>query len=76
MTDGQILSIVLLATHLPVAALAIFKTVKAQVLTKNQKRVNIFLILLLPFIWSVLIYFILKKETTSHQSRKKNKQVN
>lgn len=68
MAAAQILIIVVIAAHLLVAALAIFKTIKAPVLT--QKRLNIFLILLLPFIWSVLIYFILKKEMVSYEARK------
>jgi hypothetical protein len=70
MTGGQVLIIVFIAAHLLVAALAIFKTVKAPVLTKIQKRLNIFLILLIPFIWSVLIYFVLKKELASYEARK------
>ncbi|RYU91973.1 hypothetical protein EWM62_00590 [Mucilaginibacter terrigena] len=70
MTGGQVLIIVFLAAHLLVAVLAIFKAIKAPVLTTTQKRLNIFLILLLPFIWSVLIYFILKKEMASYEARK------
>jgi len=70
MAAAQILIIVFIAAHLLVAALAIFKTIKAPVLTKTQKRLNIFLILLFPFIWSVLIYFILKKEMVSYEARK------
>jgi len=70
MTGGQILLIIFIAAHLLVATLAIFKTIKAPVLTQTQKRLNIFLTLLLPFIWSVLIYFILKKEIASYEARK------
>jgi hypothetical protein len=70
MTGGQILIIVFIAAHLFVVALAIFRTIKAPVFTKTQKRLNILLIILLPFIWSVLIYFILKKEMTSYEARK------
>ncbi|MBD1386649.1 hypothetical protein IDJ75_15290 [Mucilaginibacter rigui] len=69
-TGGQILIIIFIAAHLLVAALAIFKTINAPVLSKTQKQFNILLILLLPFIWSVLIYFILKKDIASYEARK------
>ncbi|QHS57457.1 hypothetical protein GWR56_18605 [Mucilaginibacter sp. 14171R-50] len=70
MTGGQILIITFLFVHFLLAAWAILKVVKAPVFTKKQKQLNTYLALLLPFIWSVLIYFILKKEMASYEARK------
>jgi hypothetical protein len=70
MTGAQILLLVSLSAHLLVASWAIFKTFKATAFTKNQKQLNICLILLLPFIWSIFIYFILKKEPNYFDKRK------
>lgn len=52
-----------------------FKTVakirNAIVFTQKQKYINIFLTFLVPIFWPVLIYFILKRETGSHENEVK-----
>lgn len=70
MAGWQILLLAIVAVHLTMAGLAIFRIAKAIVLTKTQKRLNICLTLIFPLIWSVLIYFILKKEMESYEARK------
>ena len=72
MTLAQYLLVGLAVAHLVFAAFTIFKTVKTIEFSKKQKVINIVLILLIPFIWSILIYYILKPGPPSYEIEVKN----
>ena len=59
-----------IAAHLILAAYIAPKIGKSIVLTKKQKRINIILVVLIPFVWSVLMYYVLKKEPNYFDKRK------
>lgn len=48
--------------HFAMGAYVIINLQRSNVFSKRQKKYNTFLIICLPYIWSVLIYVILKKE--------------
>jgi hypothetical protein len=54
--------IIPLVVHFAMAIYIIINLKKSNVFTKKQKKYNTFLIICLPYIWSVLIYFMLEKE--------------
>lgn len=65
--------LVILLPFLAHGILAIYmaiKIAKSITLTKKQKRVNTILVVLIPFVWSVLMYYILKKEPNYFDKRK------
>ena len=62
MTTPEIILSTLLGLHLLSALVMVIKVIKTEIFTSAQKRINILLIILLPFIWSVLMYYMLKKE--------------
>jgi hypothetical protein len=58
--------------HFVVVGYYISKIIKTHIFNKSQKRLNIMLTILLPFIWVVLIYYILKSEPSSYEVAVKN----
>ncbi|GAB2978847.1 hypothetical protein GCM10027049_13060 [Mucilaginibacter puniceus] len=48
--------------HFAMAIYVIINLQKSNLFTKRQKKYNTVLIICLPYIWSVLIYIMLKKE--------------
>jgi len=72
MTPFQYLLLALLLIHLLLAAFSIVKTFKTTLLSKNQKIYNTILIIVVPFIWSILIYYILRSEPLSYEIEEKN----
>ena len=65
MTSLEYLLIGLLVGHLAVATFVIVKTVKTDEFSKKQKVVNVILIILIPFVWALLVYYLLKPEPGS-----------
>ena len=57
----------LLIAYLIVSIYAIIKIVKTIGFSKKQKIYNIILIIVIPFIWAVLIYYMLKEEPFSYE---------
>lgn len=57
-------------THLLLAGYMGRSIAKSILLTKKQKWINIILAVLIPFVWSVLMYYILKKEPNYFDKRK------
>jgi len=41
----------------------------------SQKRINTLLIILLPFIWTILMYYMLKKEPVVFDEEEQHKQT-
>lgn len=72
MTPFQYILVGLLIGHLVWALLAIIKVVKTIELSKKQKTFNIIGIILIPFLWSLLIFYMLKKERPSYEEEVKN----
>jgi membrane protein DedA with SNARE-associated domain len=60
-----------IAGHLILAAYIARKIGISIILTKKQKLLNIILVVLIPFVWSVLMYYILKKEPNYFDKRKR-----
>ncbi len=61
------LVLTLLAIHLAMAIYVLIKLFKSTVFTKMQKKYNAILTISVPFIWSILIYYMLKKEPNSYE---------
>lgn len=64
--------IILLLVHTGLAIYAISKLAKTNMLSKGQKVANTVLIVVVPLLWSVLIYYILRKERGSYEVAIKN----
>jgi len=64
---------VLLVTHIALGVFAIIHVIKTPELTKIQKRMNILLIIFIPIIWSVLMYYMFKKMPESYEIDPKDK---
>jgi hypothetical protein len=62
MAPAQIILITIASLHALLAIVVSIRVIKTKLLTPSQKRYNIILSLLVPFIWSVLMYYMLKKE--------------
>jgi hypothetical protein len=56
--------------HLVLAVYISGKISKSILLTKKQKRLNVLLAMAIPFLWSILLYYILKKEPDYFDKRK------
>nr|WP_294947101.1 hypothetical protein [uncultured Mucilaginibacter sp.] len=67
----NLLALLPIVAHLVLAAYICGKISKSILLTKKQKRLNIFLSILVPFVWPVLMYYILKKEPNYFDKRKR-----
>ena len=61
MTVVVILVLALFTAHIIWGAYVIVKLVKSAQFTYKRKRSHIILIILIPLIWSTLIYYMLKK---------------
>lgn len=71
MTTVQIFTFVFPATlHLIFAIYMIVKIKKTKILTPNQKHLNVLFIIIVPFIWSILVYYILKREPAFNDRKK------
>ena len=68
----EYLFIIFLTIHVVTALIVIVKLFKSVLFTKKQKTYNTILIFAIPFIWSVLIYYMLRKEPYSYQIEPKN----
>lgn len=62
--------IILLILHCTIAGIMIYRTAKSMLLSKQQKQLNAILLILIPFFWSVLVFYILKKEPDYFDERK------
>lgn len=56
------LLIIPLAIHFAMAVYVIINLQRSNLFNKRQKKYNTFLVICVPYIWSVLIYFMLKKD--------------
>jgi hypothetical protein len=54
--------ILFVLVYLSVATYFAFKVAKATIFSPKQKKINIFLLYLVPIIWWVLIYYMTKPE--------------
>jgi hypothetical protein len=68
-----VILIVVLLIHVGLGIYAIIQVVKTCEFTTKQKRINILLIIFVPIIWSVLIYYMLKKLPESYEIDPKDK---
>jgi hypothetical protein len=66
----NLLALLPIIAHLVLAGYIARKISRSIVLTKKQKRFNIALAIAVPFVWSVLMYYILKKEPDYFDKRK------
>ncbi len=62
MEVGDIVLLILLIAHVAIAFYFIRRVVKTPLLTKTQKIINGSLIIILPFIWCVLVFYLTKAE--------------
>jgi mannose/fructose/N-acetylgalactosamine-specific phosphotransferase system component IID len=67
---------ILLITHIIISIYFVLKISKANILTGKQKTLNIIMLLLLPFLWATLIYYLLKKQPGLHEVATKNDSSN
>jgi hypothetical protein len=58
------------AAHIVIAGFMIVRITGTTLFTKKQKRINIILVILVPFVWVVLVYYILKKEPDYFDKRR------
>jgi hypothetical protein len=63
---------ILLITHIIVSIYFILKISKTDILTGKQKKLNIIMLVLFPFFWATLIFYLLKKQPGSHEIAVKN----
>lgn len=63
---------ILLIVHIIISIYFIFKISKTNILTGKQKILNIIILLLLPFLWATLIFYLLKRLPGSHEVAMKN----
>ena len=66
----NLLTVMPIIAHLILAVYIARAISRSIVLTKKQKRLNITLAIMVPFVWSVLMYYILKKEPDYFDKRK------
>lgn len=59
--------IIPLGIHLAMALYVIIKLFRSSLFTKKQKKYNTILIVCLPYIWSVLIYYMLKRDVRFYE---------
>ena len=64
--------LILLVAHVILAMYVVNKTIRTNVFTNKQKVINIVLVIIIPFFWSILIYYMLKKEPYSYEIEVKN----
>lgn len=72
----EFLTIVLLLAlviNIGLGIFAVFRVVKTCQLTRKQKTINIILIVLIPFFWSLLMYYMFKKLPESYEIDPKDK---
>ena len=62
MTLFQYFLSALLIIYLIISVYAIIKTVKTNEFSKRQKVYNLILIIFIPYIWAILIYYVLKEK--------------
>jgi hypothetical protein len=58
-------------THAILAVYIAIKIAKSIILTRKEKQLNTVLIIIIPFIWSVMMYYVLKKEPNYFDKRKR-----
>ena len=63
---------ILCVLHLAISIYFILKISKTNILTAKQKKLNIIMLLLLPFFWATLIFYLLKSQPGSHEVAGKN----
>lgn len=51
-----------LAVHFAMAFYSIIRLLKSSIFNTRQKKYNTILVICIPYIWSILIYYMLKKE--------------
>jgi len=62
MTAILITFYVLIGLHAAMAFYAVNRIRRTNLLNLSQKRINIFLTIVVPYIWSVLMYYMLREE--------------
>ena len=70
-----IILLVLLAIHIALGIYAAIRVSKTPELTKKQKFMNILLIIFIPIIWSVLMYYMFKKLPESYEMNPEEKYI-
>jgi len=59
---SDIVLLIILVTYLTLTSYFLYRIIKTPIFTKKQKIINGFLIVILPFIWCVLIYYMTKPD--------------
>jgi hypothetical protein len=68
--DGiEIILLLLLIAHAFLAIYTIIRIGNTTLFTKKQKRINTWFTVLVPFIWSALVFYILKKESDYNKAK-------
>jgi hypothetical protein len=68
--DGiEIILLLLLIAHTSLTVYTIIRIGSTTLFTKKQKRVNVWFTILVPFIWSALVFYILKKESDYNKAK-------
>lgn len=62
MDDGNIILLILITAHLTIASYFVNRVVKSTLFTKKQKIINGLLVVMLPFVWCVLVYYLTKPD--------------
>jgi len=70
-----IVFIIILIIHVFSGIYAIIQIAKTNQFTKRQKVINIILVISLPIFWSVLMYYMFKKEPESYEYEPKDRFV-
>ena len=62
MEASDIVLLVALIAYLTLTFYFVYRIIKTPLFTKRQKLINGFLVIFIPFIWCVLIYFLTKPD--------------
>lgn len=65
----------ILGIHVLLAGVMFIRVFKTNLFTTRQKIVNSVILLLLPFVWSVLMYYMLRKEPVVFDEDKQHKRT-
>jgi hypothetical protein len=63
---------ILLIAYVIISIYFVFKISKANILTGKQKILNVIMLVVLPFFWATLVFYLLKNQPGSHEVATKN----
>jgi ABC-type maltose transport system permease subunit len=73
MATSSIILLILTILHVAMAGYAIIRIRRTSLFTARQKLLNILLAIVIPYLWSTLMYYMLKKEPVIFDEDKQHK---